>query len=80
MEFTLKYRGELPAARSKCNMTEEKHAMRLDFHRQKRVWEKDNRFVGIDRATLPLPTPRQGRLDVERPIRLYQQPLRGFMF
>ena len=78
VEFTLKYRGELPAARGRCNMTQEKHDMRLEFHRQiRRIWEKDNRFVGIDRAALPLPT---GNFDVERPIKLHKQPLRGFMF
>lgn len=55
--------------------------MRLEFHKQlKRIWEKDNRFVGIDRSTLPLPVKVEGRLDVERPIRLCREPLRGFMF
>ena len=93
MEFTLRYSGTMlrPQVGRDARL-DEKHALRLDFHKQlQELWRTDPRLSPIDPKTLQEPIPSEHmRFDVQRKILspahaplfgyLYQLRLNGFRF
>ena len=92
MEFRLSYRGELLRSQhgQRGKRTREKHALRLEFHRQLAdLWKRDPRLSSIDPEQLKDVVTHsevfRGRFDVQRNaekhIPLYEDtPLRGFLY
>src|SRR5262245_27884382 len=77
MEFSLKYRGPLPAATGANKQVAAKHAIRRYLHDQLVIlWERDSRFSSVNRSRLQPGERKGGHFDVKRPI----EGLAGWFF
>lgn len=69
MDFTLRYRGALPATGDRKARVPEKNILRMHFHRQlANLWREDGRFGNVDPSMLQFPNRSGNVLDVRRPI------------